>query len=557
MKQQSSHNNRQGKGRPKVAKNQHRSNKSTPKSKNLKNTKSPKNHKEQNTYLNQNGDAKQRKEKSVDAQPKKKLKHISKEEKIRREHITNSKLLPMFVFFMITIYLFGQLFMMATSKSSVGLETVVLGTLDSLEEYEGIAVRQEYVATASEEGHVEYTFSEGDKIPKDVVVAIVRDEATTDTIEEKILQIDQDILKTQKNRTDLSLFAEDIARIDQTIQQIVTQNMSYFMGESMESIYDVKSRVQSSMNQRNEIWFTEDISSISQLTSQKFQYETELAENTVSITALESGVLSFSYDGLEDVITVDEIDSITESQIGADHMQNISTDQIVDEGEEIFKIVTNNKWYIVAYLPNTVVTSWKEEQIRTVTLKNGNSKIPIKCTVKTIQTGDNKSKVVLATYERVDMFMNQRQIILYPEVNVTEGLKIPKSAMVEKNLWAIPKTALTQSGKDYGVVLKDGERFVPVSVATSDNIHNYITPTDTLKTGDVIINGSDEFEIGNTVPVAGVYSANSSIAKFTFIEIIEQNNEYAIAKYGNTYGLQPYDVIISDAKNIIEGQELY
>lgn len=451
--------------------------------------------------------------------------------------------------------------MMTANRVSIGLETVVLGSLDSLEEHEGIAVREEYIALAPEKGQVEYAYSEGQKIPKNSVVAIIQDETTTESIEEKILQIDQDILKNQKNRSDISLFAEDIARIDQSIQQLITQNINRFMGESMEYVYDIKSRVQSSMNQRNEIWFTEDITGLTQLTSQKFQYEAELAENITHISAEESGILCFSYDGLEDVLNFEALDSITEAQIGNVSVKNIDIDQVVDEGDEIFKIVTNNQWYIVTYLPNATVSDWREGGLRKITLKNGNEKVAINCTIRTINTGDSVSKVIFSTNEYISEFMNSRNITLYPEINITEGLKIPKSAIIEKSLIAVPKGMVSLEGREYGVTLKTGDdeegRFVPMSVGTSDDSYNYLVPDSSISVGDVIWNGSEQYIIPEALPVAGVYSANSSVAKFKHIEIIEQNTDYAIAKYGNNYGLQPYDVIISDAKNIVEGQELY
>lgn len=554
MKKKSSHKNRQRKQRPKIAQNQHRStNKSVPSKKNPISNKSEDNKSRNTAQTNE-------KTRGFVSKQKSKPKEISKQEKIRREHVKSSKVLPAFVFLMMAIYLFGQLVIMTAARSSIGLETVILGTLDSLEEHQGIIVREEYVALATEGGHVEYAFTEGDLVPKNSVVAIIQDEVTVNSIEEKLNQIDLDILKSQKNRTDISLFAEDIARIDQTIQQTITQNINRFMGESMESVYDVKARVQASMNQRNEIWFTEDIDSVSQLTTQKFQYESELAENTSIITAEESGILSFSCDGLEESLNFASLDSITEAQIGNVSTSRIDTDQIVEEGQEVFKIVTNNQWYIVTYLPNTTVINWTEGQNREITLKNGTDKVAISGTIRSIVNGESKSKVVFSTYRHIDLFMNDRSVTLYPEINITEGLKIPKSAMIEKTLLAIPKGYLTQNGKDYGVTVRSengSERFVVISVSTSDDKYNYLSPNEYLQTGDIIVNTTDSYELTNLVPVPGVYSANSSVAKFTFVEILEQNTEYAIVRNGNNYGLQPYDVIISDAKNIMEGQQLY
>ena len=63
--------------------------------------------------------------------------------------------------------------------------------------------------------------------------------------------------------------------------------------------------------------------------------------------------------------------------------------------------------------------------------------------------------------------------------------------------------------------------------------------------------------LSELLPHAGVYVANSSIAKFVVIDVVEQNQEYAIVQAGSTTGLQPYDTIVSDAKNIKEGDSVF
>lgn len=488
--------------------------------------------------------------------------YVPYSEKKRLVAARNARLLPMFVFLLITLYLGGHLISMATTNSKIGLETVLLGTLDSLQEYEGIIVRSEYVATAPVNGQVEYAYAQGDRVSKNSVVAIVQDELKTTPIEQKILEIDQSILKTQKNRSDISIYSEDIARIDQDIQQIILQNASSFMNESMSSVYDVKSRVQTAMNQRNEIWFSENISGISQLTSQKFEYENQLEDSITSVRADESGIITFTYDGLEEEFNVDSLDDITQAQIGKSSVHEIDKDHNFNEGEAVFKIVSNNQWYIVAFLPKTSTLDWKVDDVREISLKSGSGKIAISCKITSITSNENTSKVVFSTFERVDAFMNERDVILYPEINVTDGLKIPNSALVEKTLMPIPRNYITQVSKDIcvRVVNKDGEeeKLVPVSIITSDSAYNYVDVSTALNTGDNIINNDGVIhEVSSLRAVPGVYAANTSLARFTYVEVLEQNLEYAIIKSGDAYSIKPYDLIVSDAKNIIEGQSLY
>ena len=145
-----------------------------------------------------------------------------------------------------------------------------------------------------------------------------------------------------------------------------------------------------------------------------------------------------------------------------------------------------------------------------------------------------------------------------------EGLKIPNDAIVEKSLIRIPRTCVTESMGSEGVLLVKGEKtqFMDLPIVTSDDEAVYIEPDEAgLKVGDIVLQGTGEsatqYTVSELKPHAGVYVANSSVANFVVIEILEQNQEYAIVGTGSIVGLQPFDTIVSDAKNIEEGQSIY
>ncbi len=115
-----------------------------------------------------------------------------------------------------------------------------------------------------------------------------------------------------------------------------------------------------------------------------------------------------------------------------------------------------------------------------------------------------------------------------------------------------------------GVLLVKGEKtqFTDISIVTGDEDAVYIEQTGgSLKLGDIILQGMGEeaaqVTLSELEPHAGVYVANSSVADFVVIHILEQNQEYAIVETGGITGLQPFDTIVSDAKNIEEGQSIY
>lgn len=481
----------------------------------------------------------------------------------RTRRIRVSRVLPMFVFMVIALYLFGQMITMSAKKTEVDVETVDYGTLDTPQRYTGLIVRDEYVVASNRTGQPFYEFSEGKYVSKNAVVCTVKNTSSTNELESKLDELDLDILKSQKNRSDLSAFSEDVDRVEENIQRSVDS----FAGKSMKSdasyFYDMKEQVQSFMTQRNEIWLTENVDSLSQLTAEKSQYEQKLAQNLSSVQAKESGILCFSYDGLEETLTKETLEGVTEGQIGESKTKYISKAKAVSEGDPLFKIVSSNQWDIVAYLPNSVVLNWKKGESKTLNLQLDDTVLQISAKLESIEVGEKKAKVVFSSYEQMDSFINQRSLEFYLDGTIMEGLKVPNDAIVEKSLISVPKDCIIESMGNQGVLLANGTntKFIAVSIVSYDDVNDYIDQNGELKLGDVILQGTGEKAVQYTVselsPKSGVYIANSSMAKFVTIDILDQNHEYAIIRSGSTYGLQAFDLIVSDAKNIKEGQNLY
>ena len=184
--------------------------------------------------------------------------------------------------------------------------------------------------------------------------------------------------------------------------------------------------------------------------------------------------------------------------------------------------------------------------------------------IESMEVGEKETKVVLSCYAHMEQFIEDRTVSFSLESEIVEGLKIPNDAIVEKSLIRIPRTCVTESMGSEGVLLVKGEKtqFMDLPIVTSDDEAVYIEPDEAgLKVGDIVLQGTGEsatqYTVSELKPHAGVYVANSSVANFVVIEILEQNQEYAIVGTGSIVGLQPFDTIVSDAKNIEEGQSIY
>ena len=221
---------------------------------------------------------------------------------------------------------------------------------------------------------------------------------------------------------------------------------------------------------------------------------------------------------------------------------------------------------MVAYLPNNAVAGWEEGKTsRTLNMMTEEETYKISADVESLTAGDKQTKVVFSSYEHMEDFHGKPHDFLQLRGTVTEGLKIPNDAIVEKILLKIPRSCLTESMGNTGVLLVKGSstKFIDdITAVTSDEDAVYIELEDSgLKTGDVVLQGTGEdaaqVTLSELLPHAGVYVANSSIAKFVVIDVVEQNQEYAIVQAGSTTGLQPYDTIVSRCKEYQGGRQRF
>ncbi len=104
-------------------------------------------------------------------------------------------------------------------------------------------------------------------------------------------------------------------------------------------------------------------------------------------------MLCLSYDGMEKKLTPDKAEQVTEKQIGDAKTQYISKAKSVARAIRSFKIITDNKWYVVAYLPNNAVAGWEAGKTsRTLNMMTEEETYKISADVESLTAGDQPDK---------------------------------------------------------------------------------------------------------------------------------------------------------------------
>ena len=143
--------------------------------------------------------------------------------------------------------------------------------------------------------------------------------------------------------------------------------------------------------------------------------------------------------------------------------------------------------------------------------------------------------------------------------DVEKGLKIPKSALVKKNLYAIPKSYFMQgkNSNNPGITLKrdDKTEVIYPSISYSDDKFYYLSSS-FVKLGDQVVKpeSNDIYVISKKKKFNGVYNINSGYTVFIMIKILSDTDDYFIVQPESTYGLSVYDHIVLDGNTVKEKQ---
>jgi hypothetical protein len=146
------------------------------------------------------------------------------------------------------------------------------------------------------------------------------------------------------------------------------------------------------------------------------------------------------------------------------------------------------------------------------------------------------------------------------------GLKIPVSAIVQKEFFLIPEDFVIPGSSGGGDVvirqkyLDDGsissERLEIEVYNFDSDAGEYYLDSSILNAGDILYrqDSQETFTVSKRATLIGVYNMNKGYADFKQINILYQNEEYAIVKSNTQYGLSVYDYVVLDASSVSDDQ---
>lgn len=440
----------------------------------------------------------------------------------------------MIVFFIIFIYLVITVIIAAT-RPQISITEVESGSITDNSSFTGLIIREEQVVNSPADGYMNYYINNGERTAKD----------------ERVCMIDtQGTYIGAASGEAVSFSPQDYSEI----ASIISLYSNNYSGSRFSDIYSFK------YNLQNEV--TEIISR---------QHITNAGTNSAAleqVIAPASGIVSYSYDGLEG-LTADKVTADMFNYASYEKKQLTSSERI-SANSPAFRLTTNNVWSVVIKLSSEQAASLSQ------TLEENNTNVQVRFVKDDISTwatgrifgsGDD-----LYAELKMTRYMIRYVADRYVDIELTtaqaEGLKIPSSAVIQKDFYKIPseylvtdedsneqgfyKTTYTESGNAQ-------TEFVKPTIYKQDDEFCYVDLNE-FTLGDYIGEGTSpdtQYRIGATESLSGVYNINQGYAVFRLVDVLYKNDDYYIVDTGTAYGIALYDHIVLNASAVTEDEIIY
>lgn len=443
----------------------------------------------------------------------------------------------MLIFATIFIYVVICVIMYFQAQHIVGY-SVKEGSLTSNTIYKGIALRSEEIITSTDAGYVNYFAREGERAAYGNLIYTIDETG----------KLSDYIKSNESGENTLS---------DSDLSELKTEIVSFagnFDCRDFSSVYNFKYNVEGTVMKLANYNILENVDAL----------------NGASGTALinycyapDSGIVIYSTDGYEDLTLQD----ITKEHFEQDAYEktHLVNNELIAKGDPVYKLSTSEDWSIVIPVEADLAAQLEEaEYIKVRFLKNQYTAWG-QVTTNTNEAGDTFASLTFTN--SMITFCTDRFVDIELLLEDESGLKIPNSAIVEKEFFIVPKEYVTLGGNsgNSGVLLETYDEngnatteFVETSIYEETETEYYLDDT-VLRAGNYLIkpDSTDKYAVSKTGTLIGVYNINKGYADFKQIIILYQNDEYSIVKSNTAYGLNVYDYIVLDASTVKDNEFIY
>ena len=459
-----------------------------------------------------------------------------KSTKIRKYRKPLNLNIGMIIFGVIFIYVVVCVIMYFQTSRIVRYE-VKEGSLATNNIYRGVIIRDETVMYNQAAGYIDYCAREGERVAANALVYIV-DETGQLSQELEELGMGENTLSNRE----LSEFRSEI------IDFVHGFDSSYYS-----STYDIKYSLKNTVLKLANTNMLQSIGAVG------------TNGNTVNYAyAPMTGIVSYWVDGYESLQPQDVTAAVFEGETKTYEKKQMLSNTLMALEDPVYKLSTSENWSLV--IPIEAVRGAKLQEEGFVKVKFLKNQYESWGEVKLLSNADGNTYLQLSFTNSMITFVGDRFLDVELILEDEKGLKIPNSAIVQKEFFLIPEAFVAPGGNNGGdsvlrqSYLENGDissESLEIEVYNFDSeSKEYYVDSSILNAGDILYkqDGQETYTVSKRATLIGVYNMNKGYADFKQINILYQNDEYAIVKSNTKYGLNVYDYIVLNADTVSDDQ---
>ncbi len=398
----------------------------------------------------------------------------------------------------------------------------------------GVALRKEVVSYAPSTGYINYYVKEGTRISLDTTLYTIDGSGT-------VAQLIETAAQNHSTLTD-----DNISSLKKNISKYVLTYDDTSFYDAYQFQYDLNTALIECVN----LNILESINQ-SLTNSGNPAFVINKAQST--------GIVEFYTDGYEGVTA----DTITEDMFNRSTYKksSITPGSLIENGTAIYKTINDEEWSIVVPLTSEQAAAYANTTIVPLRLVSENINTSGYFSIK--QLGGNSYGII--TLKRFMMkYAAERFIDIEISGETTNGLKIPKTAVTDKEFYVVPKEYMLKGGNNNEpgfsrqIVGTENIEFITPDIFATVEDMCYIEKSQ-LSANDVLVktDSQSKYVVGAVGSLKGVYNVNTGFTIFRYIEILSEKNGYYIIKKDTVRGLTQYDHIVLNASIVEDNSVIF
>lgn len=306
------------------------------------------------------------------------------------------------------LFIFRHLFTWGYSRvASYFVNTYIVEErmIDNKFSREGLIVRDEKLITAPWEGYLLWAVEDGERIGAGKMVAEIVEEVSPETVEEE-----EELRETSNSH--------------ETLEALEIENKTGVMVDNLRDNMAWGDMITARDYYQELKYFSQEVMVRKSFTRGKSKIVTPF-----------SGIAVFHTDGLEDLLTPENVNFLSYEQMQdfEPNIRKINAGERVRQGAPLVKIVDNYSWYFSVYVNSSQIDKIRDQGRTKLSFSFAPGEEVTARLYSVEEDEDNKYQVTFIITEHLEDFYLHRQVkadIIYDSFR---GITIPSSALVEKD----------------------------------------------------------------------------------------------------------------------------